>query len=412
VQRASASGAERAWCLYDWGNSAFAAVCMTALLPPYLAGLANAELGAPAGTAMWGWTAALGLLAGVLLAPVLGALADARAWRLRLLAAFAISGAVATALLAVALPASWRAGAALYVIAATGFATANVFYDALLPGLGPPQRWDAISARGYAFGYAGGGLALAGGAAIAMAGGQGAIRWAFLLAAGWWLLFTIPVLRRVHEPAAVGTAGAFDRLRETARHARSHPTLWRFLLAYWVYNDGIGTVIKMAGAYGAELGIPLAHMLGALLLTQAVGIPATLAFGRLGGRIGAKRGIQVALAGYVVIALLGVFMKVAWHFWLLAGLVGVVQGGAQALSRSLYARLLPAGREAEFFSFFDVSGRMAGVIGPALFAVLTTVFGSGRAGVGAVLVFFVAGLWLLSGVAVCTGDHKRVRVAL
>ena len=409
---AAAGGAERAWCLYDWGNSAFAAVCMTALLPPYLAGLANDELGAPAGTALWGWTAALGLLAGVLLAPVLGALADARAWRLRLLAAFAISGAAATALLAFVLPGSWRAGAALYVVAATGFATANVFYDALLPGLGPPERWDRISSRGYAYGYAGGGLALAGAAAIAMAGGQQAIPWAFVLVAGWWLLFTLPVLGRVREPAAVGSESALARLRETARHARAHPALWRFLLAYWVYNDGIGTVIKMAGAYGAELGIPLQHMLGALLLTQAIGVPATLAFGRLGERVGARRGIQIALGGYVVIAVLGIFMRSALHFWLLAALVGLVQGGSQALSRSFYARLLPEGREAEFFSFFDVSGRMGGGVGPALFAVLTTTFGTGRAGVGVVLVFFVVGLWLLSGVGVCTEDHKRVRVAL
>ena len=412
MQRASAIGAERAWCLYDWGNSAFAAVCMTALLPPFIAGLANAELGAPAGTALWGWTAALGLLAGVALAPVLGALADARAWRRRLLATFAYGGALATALLAVALPASWRAGAALYVVAATGFATANVFYDALLPGLGPPARWDAISARGYAFGYAGGGLALAGAAAIAVYGGQGAVRWAFLLVAVWWAAFTVPVLRSVHEPAAAGTAGALARLRETARQARAHPALWRFLLAYWVYNDGIGTVIKMAGAYGAELGIPLVHMLGALLMTQAIGVPATLAFGRFGARTGAKRGIQAALAGYVAIAVLGIFMRSAWHFWLLAGLVGLVQGGAQALSRSFYARLLPAGREAEYFSFFDVSGRMAGVAGPVLFAVLTTAFGSGRAGVGAVLVFFVVGLWLLSGVGECAECHKHVKVGV
>jgi len=403
---------ERAWCLYDWGNSAFAAVCMTALLPPYLAGLANAELGAPAGTAMWGWTAALGLLAGVVLAPWLGALADARAWRLRLLAAFALLGALATAALAFALPGSWRWGAALYVVAATGFATANVFYDALLPGLAPPDRWDAISARGYAYGYAGGGLALAGAAGVAIVGGQQVLPFAFVLVAVWWAVFTVPVLARVREPAAAPGGSAIARLAETARSARRYPTLWRFLLAYWVYNDGIGTVIKMAGAYGAELGIPLQSMLGALLLTQAVGVPATLAFGRLGGRLGARRGIQVALAGYVVIVLLGVFMSRTWHFWVLAGLVGLVQGGAQALSRSLYARLLPPGREAEFFSFFDVSGRMAGVLGPVLFAVTTTVFGTGRAGVLAVLAFFLAGWWLLRGVTVSANRHDHVKVGV
>ncbi len=399
----SASGgarAERAWCLYDWGNSAFAAVCMTAVLPPYLARLANAELGAPAGTAVWGWTAALGLLAGVVLSPALGALADARGWRRRLLAAFAIGGAGATALLALALPGSWRWGAALYVVAATAFATANVFYDALLPGLVDPSRWDALSARGYAYGYAGGGLVLALGAGLIFAKGETSVPWVFVLVGAWWAVFTVPVVHDVAEPAASGREGVFRRLRRTLADARSRPMLWRFLLAYWIFNDGIGTVIKMAAAYGAELGIPLGHMLGALLLTQAVGIPATLAFGRLGERVGAKRAIELALAGYVVITLLGLLLARPWHFWVLAGLVGVVQGGAQALSRSFYARLVPAGREAEFFSFFDVSGRMAGVAGPVVFALATTWAGSGRAGIAAVLLFFVAGGWLLAGVRV------------
>jgi UMF1 family MFS transporter len=412
MQPAGGGRAARAWCLYDWGNSAFAAVCMTALLPPYLSSLVNAELGAPAGTAIWGWTAAAGLAAGVLLAPLLGALADARAWRRRLLAVFAFGGAAATAALALALPGSWRAGALLYVVAATGFATANVFYDALLPSLGPPERWDDLSARGYAWGYAGGGLALAGAAAIAMGGGQRLVPWAFVLVGAWWAAFSLPVLRRVPEPPAGAAGGALARLRATVREARAHKRLWRFLLAYWVYNDGIGTVIKMAGAYGAELGIPLSHMLGAFLLTQAVGVPATLAFGRLAARVGPKRGIEIALAGYVAITVVGFFMHAAWQFWMLAALVGLVQGGAQALSRSLYARLLPAGREAEYFSFFDVSGRMAGIAGPVVFALLTSAFGSGRAGIGAVLLFFAVGLWLLSGVDSCTECHKQVKTGV
>jgi UMF1 family MFS transporter len=402
----------RAWCLYDWGNSAFAAVCMTAVLPPYLSKLANVELGAPAGTAVWGWTAALGLLAGVLLSPPLGALADARGWRRRMLVTFAALGAGGTVLLAAALPASWRWGAALYIVAATGFATANVFYDALLPGLAAPSRWDSISARGYAYGYAGGGLVLAAGAALIFARGERAIPWVFVIVGVWWVVFTIPVVAAVPEPGPVGGVGMLARLKRTARDARARPMLWRFLLAYWIFNDGIGTVIKMAAAYGAELGIPLGHMLGALLLTQAVGIPATLAFGRLGERAGAKRGIQIALAGYVAITLLALVLSRPWHFWLLAGSVGVVQGGAQALSRSLYARLVPAGREAEFFSFFDVSGRMAGVAGPAIFALATTWLGSGRAGVAAVLVFFIGGWLLLAGVRVTGDSHDHVKVAI
>lgn len=395
----------RAWCLYDWGNSAFAAVCMTAVLPPYLSGLVNRELGAPAGTAVWGWAAAGGLLAGILLGPPLGAWADGHAARRRLLAVFALSGAAATACLALVLPADWRAGVALYVVAATGFAGANIFYDALLPGLGPPGRWDAISARGYAFGYAGGGLVLALVASLALARGDDGVRLGFVAVALWWAVFTIPVITRVAEPAPSPGAGSWVRLRRTLAEARQMPELWRFLLAYWVYNDGIGTMIKMSAAYGAEVGVPLKHMLGALLLTQLIGVPATIAFGRLGARLGARRGIELALAGYVLVACLGFFLRHAWQFWVLAALVGLVQGGAQALSRSLYARLVPTGREAEFFSFFDVSGRMAGVAGPAIFALVAMVTGSGRGGVVAVAVFFVSGGFLLRGVRVSPDSH-------
>jgi MFS transporter, UMF1 family len=253
---------------------------------------------------------------------------------------------------------------------------------------------------------------LAIGAALILTLGQRSVPWVFVLVGVWWAAFTIPVVRSVAEPDPTGSGAAFERLRQTLRDARARPMLWRFLLAYWIFNDGIGTMIKMAAAYGAELGIPIAHMLGALLLTQAVGIPATLAFGRLGGRLGAKRGIQIALGGYVVVTLLGLWLERPWQFWLLAGMVGVVQGGAQALSRSLYARLVPAGREAEFFSFFDVSGRMAGVVGPAVFAAATIWLGSGRAGVAAVLVFFVVGWWLLAGVRVSAAGHERVIVGL
>ena len=180
----------------------------------------------------------------------------------------------------------------------------------------------------------GGGLALALAAALALGGGDNGVRWAFVLAAGWWLVFTVPVITSVPEPPAVPAGRVWERLRATLGEARRRPVLWRFLLAYWIYNDGIGTIIKVAGAYGAELGIPIGHLLGAFLLTQLVGVPATVAFGRLGARRGPRFGIAVALAGYMVITLLGVAMTAAWQFWVLAGLVGLVQGGAQALSRS------------------------------------------------------------------------------
>ncbi|MFH0899181.1 MAG: MFS transporter [Pseudomonadota bacterium] len=398
--RRPASSAETAWCLYDWGNSAFATVCMTAVLPPYLAALANRELGVPAGTVAWGWFAALGLACGAVLAPPLGALADSRGCRRAMLALFAFLGAAATAALALVLPASWRLGGALYVVAATGFAGANAFYDGLLPGLAPPHRWDRISAKGYSWGYAGGGLVLVAAAALAMAVPTGdlGLRLAFGLVACWWAIFTIPLLLRVPEPAVSGSEGALARLRRTLAEARRQPVLWRFLLAYWLFSDGIGTVIKMAAAYGAELGLPMKGMLLAFVLTQAIGIPSTLLFARLATRVGTKRGIQLALVGYVVVVGLGYFMQRTWHFFVLAGLMGLVLGGAQALSRSFYARLVPPGREAEYFSFLDVSGRMAGVLGPDLFSLLAWLCGSGRSGVAVVALLFIAGGWLLERV--------------
>lgn len=381
--------------MYDWGNSAFATICMTAVLPPFLASLANRELGPPAGTVAWGWTAVAGLLLGVVAGPPLGALADTRGWRVRLLGAFAFLGAGATALLAIALPSSWRWGAVLYVVAASGFAGANIFYDALLPAVGSREQWDELSATGYSYGYLGGGIALAVAAALVARMGDRGLPLAFVVAGVWWAVFTLPVLRRVREPAPEHRGKVWAQLFATFREARSRPVLWRFLLAYWLYNDGIGTIIKMAAAYGADLGIPMSHLLGALLATQLVGVPATLAFGAIGRRWGPRRGIVVALGGYVAITLLGFAMSQAWHFWVLAGLVGLVQGGAQALSRSLFARLVPPGREAELFSFYDLSGRFAGVIGPALFALATMLTGSARNGVLVVLVTFMGGLWLL-----------------
>ena len=387
--------AVRAWCLYDWGNSAFATVCMTGVLPAYLASLANTELGAPAGSVMWGWTAAAGLAVGAVLAPPLGALADSRGIRRKLLAAFAALGVAATAALAIALPGSWRLAALLYVVAATGFTGANVFYDGLLPGLAPASRWDAISAKGYAWGYAGGGIALVGAAGLALALPGSGVRWAFLLTAAWWAAFTWPVVTRVAEPPVEGSAGAFRRLAQTLREARGHPVMWRFLVAYWLYNDGIGTIIKLAGAYGTEVGVPMATLLGALVLAQAVGVPATVGFGRLAKRIGTKRAIELALLGYVAVVAFAYVMVRPWHFVVLACLVGLVQGGAQALSRSLFARLVPRGREAEYFSFLDVSGRMAGIAGPVMFSLLTSAAGSGRTGILAVLALFAAGGWML-----------------
>ena len=261
-------------------------------------------------------------------------------------------------------------------------------------------------------GYLGGGLLLAVNLAwylmperFGFADGSQAVRASFLSVAVWWALFSIPLFRRVPEPPATATGprvnpmrAGFSRLRETFHRMQHYKELWKFLVAFWLYADGIGTIIKMATIYGAEIGIGTADLAGALLLTQFVGIPLTLVFGRLARRTGAKRAIYLALGVYTLISILGFFMTQPWHFWVLAGMVGLVQGGSQSLSRSLFGAMTPKARSAEFYGFFDISSKFAGIAGPLLFGLTASLTGSGRWSIVSLIVFFVAGALLLSRV--------------
>ncbi len=383
-----------AWCFYDWANSAFALVCMTALLPPLLVQAVNRELGPPAGTVVWGWFATAGLAVSLAVTPLVGAFMDARAKRLQTLAALVVSGALACSFIGLLLQGHWFWAGVAYVFGATAFALGNVAYDALLLGVARGEELDRVSAWGYSLGYVGGALALV----LALRLWQGGHTFVAFAAVGmWWTVFSVPLFLLVPEPS-VGKPHPWQVLKESIVQLKRNPNAFRFLLAFWLYNDGIGTVIKMAGAYGGELGIPLGHIVGALLLAQLVGVPATLAFGWAAPRFGCKTLILGALAVYVGVAFWAARLSHAWEFWGLALAVGLVQGGAQALSRSLFARFVPAGAEAAFFSFFDVSARLAGIAGPAIFSLATHLVGSPRAGVLATMGFFVAGGWLLSGV--------------
>ncbi|MGC8917606.1 MAG: MFS transporter [Thermoanaerobaculum sp.] len=383
-----------AWCLYDWANSAFALACMTALLPPLLVRAVDRELGAPAGTVVWGWLAMAGMALSLAFSPPLGAWMDAHAKRRWVLAASVAVGALSCLFVGLALERAWPLAGAAYVLGASAFALGNVAYDALLPGVAPGGDVDRVSAVGYSLGYLGGAVALVLALVLWRWGSTSA---AFGVVGLWWGVFAVPVLAWVPEPPA-GKRHTVTLLANAWRKLRANPRAVRFLLAYWLYNDGIGTVIKMAGAYGGELGLPLIHVVGALLLAQVVGVPATLAFGWGAPRLGCKRLILLALVVYLGVALWGVRLSRPWEFWALAAAVGTVQGGAQALSRSLFARFVPEGSEAAFFSFFDVSGRFAGLAGPALFAAAVQVSGSPRAGVLVTAVFFLAGGLLLVGV--------------
>lgn len=389
-----------AWCWYDWANSAFALVCMTAFFPPLFVQAVNRELGVPAGTVAWGWFATAGLAASLAVTPLLGAFMDSRARRRQTLAVLVAFGALACGFMGWFLEGHWLSAGVAYVLGATAFVLGNVAYDSLLVGVAPPGQLDRVSAWGYSLGYIGGAVALV--LSLGLWRG-GHTFWAFASVGVWWAVFSLPLLLLVPEPPR-GKPRPWQVLRESFRILKHNPNAFRFLLAFWLYNDGIGTVIKMAGAYGGELGIPLGHLVGALLLTQLVGVPATLAFGWAAQKFGCKKPILLALAVYVGVAFWGASVTQAWEFWVLAVAVGMVQGGAQALSRSLFARFVPAGAEAAFFSFFDLSARLAGVAGPATFSLTTQLAGSPRAGVLATTVFFLGGAWLLTGVRE-PGDH-------
>ena len=410
--------AVNAWCLYDWANSAFACTVMAALYPPFFRAIAEADGLAPAAaTARWGLVAALSLLAVAVVSPLLGALADTTGAKKRFLAAGMVLGATVTAAFSLLPPEGWPVAGLAFLAANFGFAASFVFYESLLPHVAGPRDLDEVSARGYAWGYLGGGLLLIINMLwitlpdrFGLAGVGAAVRASFVSVAVWWAVFSIPILRRVPEPPASGVLSAgrlwrrsFAQLRATWRDIRGYRPLLVMLVAYWLYNDGIGTIIKMATAYGGEIGIGTAHMIQALVVTQLVGFPCTLICGKLAVRFGARPVLLGGLAVYGAICVLGYFMTSAWHFFALAALVGTVQGGTQALSRSLFGSMVPRHKSAEFFGFYATSGKFAGIAGPLIFALVSQLTGASRLSILFLLLFFAGGGWLLCRVDLGAG---------
>ena len=411
------------WAMYDWANSAFATTIMAAMFPPFYRAMATAA-GMTEGnaTAAWAYTTSIALLIVALLAPVLGAISDHTGGKKWYVAFFAGMGVVGTGLMVVLGETSYVLGSVLFIMGNVGFAGANVFYESLLPHIAKKGDIDQVSTRGYALGYLGGGILLIINMLwynwpdlFFMPGAGFAVKASFFSVAVWWAVFSIPLFRNVPEPPIVRTEGesenvlsaGFARLGHTFRRLASYKQLLLFLVAFWIYNNGIGTIIIMATAYGDEIGIEVTHMVIALIITQFVGIPFSFAFGRLARRIGAKRGILLALVVYTLISIAGFFMQTATHFYILAFAVGLVQGGSQALSRSLYGAMVPKSQSAEFFGFYSTSSKIAGVLGPLLFGVVSTLAGESRLSILSLIVFFLVGGLLLIRVDVREG----IRVA-
>jgi UMF1 family MFS transporter len=407
------------WALYDVANSAFYLVIVAAVFPIFYQelfvpdGVTDEAIKATLRTraaSRLAFTAGAAMAVVALLGPVLGTIADRTAAKKRFLAAFAGLGVVASGLMGFIPPGGTVFASILYALGTIGVAGSIVFYDALLPGVAREGDLDRLSSIGYAAGYLGSVLLMIfdfvmirNPSWFGLPDKGAAARLSFVSVAVWWAAFTIPLLRRVPEPPAAPPgeegnvlAAAFRRLGRTFREVRRYRQLAVFLAAYWIYSDGIGTIIKMATAFGNSLGIGTGDMMLALILTQLVGVPCAMAFGRLARRTGAKAGIFAGLAVYALSCGLAAFMSRTWHFYAVAVAVGLVQGGTQALSRSLFASMTPRARSAEFFGFFSTVEKFAGILGPLLLGLLWREGGDPRRGILAIAGFFVLGgliLW-------------------
>jgi UMF1 family MFS transporter len=398
-----------AWALYDCGNSAFATSVMVGFFPLFFNEYWSVEAtGAETTTRLMLVNGIASLLLAIT-APVLGAIADRGGLRKLLLTLFSVMGAATTAWLYWVPQGAWQQAAFVFGVASTGFAAANIFYDSMLMDVTAESRFDHVSAFGFSVGYVGGGILFAVHLLMILEPGwfglpdiQTAVRVAFLTVAVWWLLFTAPLLSVVHEhkPAVrpqlrSAVSMGFAQLKETFRHIRQVRAALLFLIAYWLYIDGVNTVMKVAVDFGYKIGVGQTDLMIALLVVQFVSFPAALLFGWLGERIGPKRGLLIGLAVYVGVTSWAAFMNTVAEFYTMACLVGLAQGGVQSLSRSLFARLIPPDKPAEFFGFYNMIGKFAAVLGPFFVAFAAATTGNARSAVAAVLPLLLVGAFVL-----------------
>lgn len=399
-----------AWASYDFANSVFATTVVAGFFPVFLDRYWRGGLNHEQTFALLAWANGGVAALVALCAPALGAVADHAARRKRFLAGFLLFGVGGTAGLAVPGSGALTAALVLFALASIGYAGGNVFYDGLLPHVAARERLDRVSALGYALGYLGGGILFAVNVAMiskprafGLADTTAAVKAAFVSAAVWWGLFSLLLFAGVHEDRTGVSPGRALRtglahLARTVRRLRAVPVVAGFLLAYWCYIDGVNSVFRLAVGFGVSVGLPASDLLLALLITQFVAFPAALGFGWLGERTGPRTGITLGLLVYIAVVSYAAFMTKPWQFFLLAVMVGLVQGGTQSLSRSLFARLVPAAESATFFGFYNLVGKFSAVLGPLLVAAATSASGSPRLGILSIVGLFViglGGLWIL-----------------
>ncbi|MFD1017724.1 MFS transporter [Thalassobacillus hwangdonensis] len=408
------------WVFYDFGNSAFATTMMAAVLPIFYYDVAASGLEESLATSYWGYSQSIAVLIVAILSPILGAISDYSAAKKKFLMFFAFMGVIASVLMAFVGEGDYLLASILMIVGTIGFSGGNVFYDAFLPEVADKKSIDKVSAWGFAFGYIGGGLLLAVNLLMIMKPGLFgfpntlvATQAAFVTVGVWWLVFSIPLFKNIVEEKKVQPKRdrsymsiGFQRVGSTFKEIKQYKQLLLFLIAFWLFNDGISTIIKMATIYGREIGIDSNDLIAALLITQFVGIPCTFFFGWLAGKITPKKTLSITLIIYMMIVTLGYFMTSSLHFYLLALCVGFVQGGAQSLSRSIFGRMVPDDRHAEFYGFYGISSKFAAIFGPFVFGIVGQLTGSSRYGIFSLIIFFIVGFILLQKVNVTKGEEE------
>ena len=408
-----------AWSFYDWANSAFATTVMAGFFPIFFKEYWSNTDSVTLSTWYLGLANSIASIIVAAMAPFLGAVADRGTAKKKFLILFAFLGIIGTGSLWIVGQGQWQMAVMLYIIASVGFLGGNIFYDSLLPGITSKKKIDYASSLGFALGYIGGGILFLINVLMyknpdmfGIPDGATAIRISFIMVAVWWAVFSIPIMvfvkePRIHHPSGLMKAvgAGWGQLGKTIREIRHLKVVGTFLLAYWLYIDGVDTLIRMAVDYGTSLGFPASSLITALLLVQFVGFPATLAYNWFAFKVGIKKAIYVAICGYIGITIFGVFVQELWHFYAIAVLIACFQGGIQALSRSMYSRIIPKEKAAEFYGFYNMLGKFAAIIGPPLMGYVGLVTGNPRMGILAISVLFIAGAFILTKVDLDEGER-------
>ncbi len=408
-----------AWSLYDWANSAFATTVMAGFFPVFFKEYWSTTDSVTLSTWYLGLGNSIASILVAVLAPFIGAIADRGTAKKKLLIFFAFLGIIATGGLWIVNQGHWQIAILFYIIASIGFMAGNIFYDSLLPAVASKDKFDYASSMGFSLGYIGGGLLFLINVLMylqphyfGIPDGATAIRLSFISVAVWWAVFSIPIILFVKEPKIHDPIGICSAVKEgwgqfisTLTKIRELKVVGTFLMAYWLYIDGVDTIIRMAVDYGTSIGFPASSLITALLLVQFVAFPATLIYNWFSSKIGIKNAIYTGIIGYTFITIFGAFVSKEWHFYVLAIMIACFQGGIQALSRSMYSRIIPKKQAAEFFGFYNMLGKFAAIIGPPMMGYIGLITGNPRLGILSIIILFISGGLLLTKVDLQEGER-------